>query len=457
MSPSNFRIKLNLDKFYDDVRRYCWVFIDGTKMLKINHVMEHIMKLFKIKQPFHLLLNETEYLPPNEDIRILKENETILVSPGSGLDIGLELCRTILKLPEDESFIQSKRNTNTVQHKQLQANLSPILSNPVPEIVFNKNTNLFENDIPDITMVSNEIESSEIAIRDEVAINTMENMTCPKRIRARRKKKEKKNTQRQEIEEDKSRKPRIADIRIIPSGKHIRFDNTDHVDITEKEVDHAETVNGSNTPKLSPPWELANLLSLGQNSTPLTFTNKKVKKPDKVEPMFEEETQSIISPDNKNENTVLNKKLEEENTNKEVEEKDPHEEVEGKNPNKNIKEEKNPSSKDYESYPLLTEKPKVKDIIAFKMLKIGSDWTPQVSNFIEGEVLSYYPLSSLYTLKVLQGLSELQVPVGKFTIIEKEEERIVNDTITLNYSQIMTPRIVSTCNSSSDTPTNCVN
>ncbi|XP_017788074.1 PREDICTED: coilin-like [Habropoda laboriosa] len=419
MSPSNFRIKLNLDKFYDDVRRYCWVFIDGTKMLKINHVMEHIMKLFKIKQPFHLLLNETEYLPPNEDIRILKENETILVSPGSGLDIGLELCRTILKLPEDESFIQSKRNTNTVQHKQLQANLSPILSNPVPEIVFNKNTNLFENDIPDITMVSNEIESSEIAIRDEVAINTMENMTCPKRIRARRKKKEKKNTQRQEIEEDKSRKPRIADIRIIPSGKHIRFDNTDHVDITEKEVDHAETVNGSNTPKLSPPWELANLLSLGQNSTPLTFTNKKVKKPDKVEPMFEEETQSIISPDNKNENTVLNK--------------------------------------DYESYPLLTEKPKVKDIIAFKMLKIGSDWTPQVSNFIEGEVLSYYPLSSLYTLKVLQGLSELQVPVGKFTIIEKEEERIVNDTITLNYSQIMTPRIVSTCNSSSDTPTNCVN
>lgn len=78
MCRPNFRIRLNLSKYYNDVRCFSCIFVDGTKMIEIAHIKEHITKLFDIREPFHLLLKNTMYLPPNEDIRIVKENETIL-------------------------------------------------------------------------------------------------------------------------------------------------------------------------------------------------------------------------------------------------------------------------------------------------------------------------------------------------------------------------------------------
>jgi len=75
----HFRLKVDLSKFFYDARRSCWIFVDGMKIQQINHLKQHISKLFNIAEPFHLLLNDTEYLPPIEDVRILKENETILL------------------------------------------------------------------------------------------------------------------------------------------------------------------------------------------------------------------------------------------------------------------------------------------------------------------------------------------------------------------------------------------
>ena len=50
-----------------------------------------------------------------------------------------------------------------------------------------------------------------------------------------------------------------------------------------------------------------------------------------------------------------------------------------------------------------------------------------------------YDIMFLYA----EGLSEVQVPVGKFTIMEKTEERVLNDIITLHHAQIIKPRLVS--------------
>jgi len=75
----HFRLKVDLSKFFHDARRFCWIFIDGIKIQQIIHMKQHISKLFNIMEPFHFLLNDTEYLPPIEDVRILKENETILL------------------------------------------------------------------------------------------------------------------------------------------------------------------------------------------------------------------------------------------------------------------------------------------------------------------------------------------------------------------------------------------
>lgn len=78
MNRTNFRIKLDLCKYHKDMHRFCWIFIDSTKMINIKDVKTHINVLFRINEPFDLFLNEVEYLPPNEDVRILKENETVL-------------------------------------------------------------------------------------------------------------------------------------------------------------------------------------------------------------------------------------------------------------------------------------------------------------------------------------------------------------------------------------------
>lgn len=74
-----FRLKVDLSRFLHDARQYCWIFVDSSKMLQIRHIEHHISKLFGIPFPFHLMLNNTEYLPPMEDARILENNETILL------------------------------------------------------------------------------------------------------------------------------------------------------------------------------------------------------------------------------------------------------------------------------------------------------------------------------------------------------------------------------------------
>lgn len=77
MKHPRFRLKIDLSEFFHDARQFCWIFVDGTKIQQIIHLQHHISKLFSITEPFHLVLNDIEYLPPTEDVRILKENEMI--------------------------------------------------------------------------------------------------------------------------------------------------------------------------------------------------------------------------------------------------------------------------------------------------------------------------------------------------------------------------------------------
>lgn len=78
MNLPSFRLLVNLSNYFDDVQRLCRIFINGTKVHKIIHIKEHISQVLNIKEPFHLLANDNEFLPPMEDIRILNTNETIV-------------------------------------------------------------------------------------------------------------------------------------------------------------------------------------------------------------------------------------------------------------------------------------------------------------------------------------------------------------------------------------------
>ncbi|XP_003706520.2 uncharacterized protein LOC100877110 [Megachile rotundata] len=414
MSRWNFRVKLDLSNFYNDVRRFSWIFIDGAKMLKVVHMKEHIAKLLNITEPFHLLLNKTEYLPPNEDIRIVNENETILVSPGTELENGLQLST------EDTRICIKKEKSNKVKHKHSQTNISPIELNTtavqtVSDEVLNKSQSEF-SEFSAISFGKEDSEASSMVESKTTDVTVMEDFNIeqvPKRKRVRRRKKRSEEIQQSTSQEKENipKKPKIIDSCTISFGKHIRFDSEETTGNKDAPV---KVMNGSHTKTIQPTHELANLLSLGKCSTPLTFTNPRVKEEIKTEPMHDEELQLDASPENKNKMSV-NERLQ-----------------------NGIKE----LDKDISKCSVMTTKPQLKDVIAFKMLKIGSDYTPQISDFVVAEVISYCAETSVYTFKILKGLTEVQVPVGKFTIVEDEEEHVMNDTITVNYAQIIEPRLV---------------
>lgn len=164
-----------------------------------------------------------------------------------------------------------------------------------------------------------------------------------KRKRVRRKKKSQDIEEPVTEEENKSKKPKIVNSYIISSSKHIRFDNADTDEVVVKEVIHGETMNGYAN-KVSPPHELANLLSLGQNSTPITFTNTKVKEEIKIEYVSDEESRLNTGVENTNVITSLSKMLQD---GKEL------------------------SIMDLEACPVMTTKPQLKDFVAFKVNTIS--------------------------------------------------------------------------------------
>ncbi|XP_068969329.1 uncharacterized protein coil [Bombus flavifrons] len=374
MNRTNFRIKLDLCKYHKEMHRFCWIFIDSTKMINIKDVKGHINSLFRVNEPFDLFLNEVEYLPPNEDIRILKENETVLVLPKTRLsNIQLSSTQLINQLhlsvsnpvsPIDAGKQDSEDSPTDSKHvEQTSINSPAAKSSPVQQEC--------PDEITDKSQYSKESTDTEVPY------------VCARRKRARRRRSSKLE-QPPLNEGDRSKSP----------------------------VTCPETIRGVNT-TISPVHELTNLLSMVNNSTPPTFENNRVKNTVNAKHL-----RNVVNGVNANVNESIASI-------------------------KELGESKEFVNTDLETYPVMTTKPKINDIIAFKMLKIGSDFTPQVSNFIVAEVVSCSPEKSLYIFKVLQGLSEVQVPIGKLNCMEESEEHVMNNTIKLNYAQIMKPRLVS--------------
>ncbi|XP_071879180.1 uncharacterized protein isoform X1 [Bombus fervidus] len=412
MNRTNFRIKLDLCKYHNDQHRFCWIFIDSTKMIDVNDIKGHIKGLFRINEPFDLFLNEVEYLPPNEDVRVLKENETVLVLPKSQLSCTLLTNQLCVSVSNPVSSVDTSKQDSSAHPKQIEpTSINSSSSKNLPQqeqlpINSAAKSSPMQQECPaDITDKSQNANEN---------TNTEVTYVCAKRKRARRRRSSKLETPPL-IEEDKSSKANVINSKVVPLGKHIRFDNTDDKICLENPVTCPETIKGAHT-AASPANELTNLLSMANNSTPPTFENNRAKN-------------TVNAKHPSNEVNEVNASLANVS--------------ESKASIKELGESKEFANVDFETYPVMTTKPKINDVIAFKMLKIGSDFTPQVSNFIVGEVVSYSSEKSLYTCKILKGLSEVQVPVGKFNFIEESEERVMNDTIKLNYAQIMKPRLVS--------------
>lgn len=146
--------------------------------------------------------------------------------------------------------------------------------------------------------------------------------------------------------ESKLKKPKIIDSYIIPSGKHIRFDNMDNDEnnIAKKIVQEVSR-NESYVSKASSSKDLSTLLALGQSSTPITFVNKKLKNGVKTENKLNDDI-------SKNLNKIMKDSIERKVCSKE-------------------------SKKEIQSYkgfpieiekvPIMTRKPQPNDVITFKV------------------------------------------------------------------------------------------
>lgn len=193
-----------------------------------------------------------------------------------------------------------------------------------------------------------------------------------KRVRKRRPKNQNKTpfiSSSDMNEENKTKKPKVIDSYIIPSGKHIRFDSTEKEENSEKEENITKEENTrkkedtkkkenniakqivqeifrneSYISKVPSSRDLSTLLALGQSSTPITFINKKAKTEVKME---NESNDGLLMNTRTNFNQFLMENIKKKTQNYE-----------------------NLTQNDIETMPIMTRKPQVKDIIAFKVRNI---------------------------------------------------------------------------------------
>ncbi|KYN35289.1 hypothetical protein ALC56_10464 [Trachymyrmex septentrionalis] len=432
----HFRLKVDLSKFFYDARRSCWIFVDGMKIQQINHLKQHISKLFNIAEPFHLLLNDTEYLPPIEDVRILKENETILVVPGSGINNeALAVVETNHVSIFDKQALHTATNIKTGKQEIIVQNtFNDTLNNTQPASINNTTKDMPFYSVISDTVVNCSEEDTDFKTTDNLTencngIDSIVSITKRKRVRKRKPKNQSQfivspsNRIEENIsKEPKLKKPKIIDSYIIPSGKHIRFDDieSDEHNIARQIAVQEASRNHSELNETSSSKDLSTLLALGQSLTPITFINKKLKNDITTENVLNDEI-------SKNVNKIM-----EDSTEKNLCSKESKKEIQNY---KNL-------YADLEKVPIMTRKPQVNDIIAFKTLKIGTDYTPQVSNSVLAEVVAC--VQGNYTLRILHGKEEIQeVPFGKFSLSEEESKSQPDgETLILNYSQMIEPRLI---------------
>ncbi|XP_054441420.1 coilin [Pteronotus mesoamericanus] len=115
--------------------------------------------------------------------------------------------------------------------------------------------------------------------------------------------------------------------------------------------------------------------------------------------------------------------------------------------------------KDYSLLPLLAAAPQVGEKIAFKLLELTSDYSPDVSDYKEGKILSHNPETQQVDIEILSSLPAMKEP-GKFDLVyhnengtEVVEYAVTQEKrITVFWRELIDPRlIVESLNSTSST------
>ncbi|XP_030064237.1 coilin isoform X2 [Microcaecilia unicolor] len=105
--------------------------------------------------------------------------------------------------------------------------------------------------------------------------------------------------------------------------------------------------------------------------------------------------------------------------------------------------------KDYSVLPPLAAPPQVGEKIAFKLLELTENYTPEVSDYKEGKILSYSPVTHQVDLEILSSSPVVKEP-GKFDLVYQSEDgtdviefAVSQDTkITERWDSLIEPRLI---------------
>ncbi|XP_074079762.1 coilin [Macrotis lagotis] len=105
--------------------------------------------------------------------------------------------------------------------------------------------------------------------------------------------------------------------------------------------------------------------------------------------------------------------------------------------------------KDYSLLPQLAAPPQVGEKIAFKLLELTADYSPDVSNYKEGRIINYNPDAQEVEIEILSSLPVVKEP-GKFDLVYQNEngtevvEYAVSQDkrITICWKELIEPRLI---------------
>lgn len=89
--------------------------------------------------------------------------------------------------------------------------------------------------------------------------------------------------------------------------------------------------------------------------------------------------------------------------------------------------------------------PKAGDLIAFKMLRLSESYNPEPSSFITAKTIYYDLLTKSISLQIIEGADQMKLPDGKFSLemLEGLEEKgQLSEEVTINWDQLIDPKLL---------------
>ncbi|XP_046856201.1 coilin-like [Xenia sp. Carnegie-2017] len=482
---TSIRLKLMFERLSVNTAQQCWMLVD-LNTCKYVRDLEYVIvkKFFDCKDTVVNLYLEDFLLPSLEKINVIRENDVIrVVEENIRLSPKKEKKKSCLKRKNDkDSNNQAKKakkssvgSENGVNNAQQHSNVA---KNLLTNEICNKKSKNVDNSTKDSAKGSvvvkqnkekakkrkkkvgnktiaekiNGFWSNLVSIGNHQNSNSTENIGEDLPIIKPTEKKEKsRNDNILSSKENSKRKNHCNDVNSSSSktnqGNHIRFNDDENDEEAISSVDET-SVNNPILPLIHP-----RVLSIRGDEIPTS------KKSLDISPITDKHASTAADFNTvceRNAHRKKESKRKDSYTNKSIV-------LESTRVEKDLEVERIPlqstttaenREKDFTIHPLLQGPPRVGDFVAYKMIELSQSYTPEVSKYKQGKVLSYDSMTNQLKLKLTKD--SLEKPRGdghisyKFEIFENDEEEVsdkekqdVNDEVEIQWTSMIDPRLIS--------------